>query len=591
MIFGKHVNKYYLRYWYLLLGGIIALLAVDYFQLLIPDIIGDIIDGLNAILKNKPIEEHLNLAKLKAYMIDIFVIACVMFTGRFLWRITIFTMGANVESNLRDEMFVHSEKLSREYYNTHKVGEEMALYTNDLQTIRMTFGSGIMMMIDAIFLGSFAFIKMVKIDFVLTIISCIPLVVIVLFSSFVGGIMRKKFEKRQEAYAELTDFTQENFTGMTVVKAFVKEEKEIKRFSKINNKNKKRNIEFVKFSMLLNIGISVLLNSVLIVIILFSGYSASHGGDFTIGELSKFIAYFNTITWPMMAIGQLINIRSQGKASLNRINALLDYPVEIKDEDVVDVEIKGNIKFNNLDFTYPGSTNKALENITLDIPQGTSVGILGKTGSGKTTLVDMLLRIYNVEKGSIYIDGVDIMNIGLKNLRSSIGYVPQDNFLFSKTVLDNICFSEDTNDLEKAKMYAKYASVDTNIEDFPEKYNTVLGERGVTLSGGQRQRISIARAMIKDPAILILDDSVSAVDTETEEKILGYLKETRKNKTTILVAHRISTVKDMDLIVVVDEGKVIAKGTHNELLQTSEQYKEMVLLQRLDEEEVISHEE
>lgn len=590
MIFGKHVNKFYLRYWYLLLGGIVSLLAVDYFQLLIPDIIGSIIDGLNAIIQEKPIEEQLTLAKLKGFMFDIMGIAVVMFTGRFLWRITIFTMGVNVESNLRDEMFVHSEKLSREYYNTHKVGEEMALYTNDLQTIRQTFGSGIMMMVDALFLGTLAFVKMVNIDFVLTIISCIPLVVMVLFSSMVGRIMRKKFEKRQKAYAELTDFTQENFTGITVVKAFVKELKEIDRFAKINKKNKKRNIEFVKFSMLLNIAISILLNSIILVIILFSGYKASRGENFSIGDYTRFIAYFNTLTWPMMAIGQLINIRSQGKASLNRINALLDYPVEIHDEDVVDVEIKGEIKFNNLNFSYPGSTNLALENVSLDIPAGTSVGILGKTGSGKTTLVDMLLRIYNVDKGSIYIDGVDIMNVGLENLRSNIGYVPQDNFLFSKTVLDNICFSEEQNDLEKAKLYAEYASVASNIEDFPNKYDTVLGERGVTLSGGQRQRVSIARAMYKDPAILILDDSVSAVDTETERKILGYLKETRQNKTTILVAHRISTVKDMDLIVVIDEGKIIAKGRHEELLQTSEVYKEMVLLQQLDEEEGVSHE-
>lgn len=590
MIFGKHVNKFYLRYWYLLLGGIISLLAVDYFQLLIPDIIGSIIDGLNAIGKENPQVEPLTLDQLKGFMFDIMVIAAVMFAGRFLWRITIFTMGVNVESNLRDEMFVHSEKLSREYYNTHKVGEEMALYTNDLQTIRQTFGSGIMMMIDALFLGTLAFVKMIKIDFVLTIISCIPLIVIVFFSGLVGRIMRKKFQKRQEAYAELTDFTQENFAGITVVKAFVKELKEIERFAKINKKNKKRNIDFVKFSMLLNIAITVLLNSVILVIILFSGYKASHGGNFSIGNLTRFISYFNTLTWPMMAIGQLINIRSQGKASLNRIDALLDHPVEIKDEEVIDVEIKGEIKFNNLNFSYPGSNNLALENIELEIPEGTSVGILGKTGSGKTTLVDMLLRIYNVEKGTIFIDGVDIMNIGLQNLRSNIGYVPQDNFLFSKTVLDNICFSEEKNNLEKAKLYSKYASVDTNIEDFPNKYDTVLGERGVTLSGGQRQRVSIARAMYKNPAILILDDSVSAVDTETERKILGFLKQTRKNKTTILVAHRISTVKDMDLIVVIDEGKVIAKGKHEELLQTSEVYKEMVLLQQLDEEEGVSHE-
>lgn len=590
MLFGKHINKFYLKYWYLLLVGIIALLFVNYFQLEIPKIIGSIADGLNNIIKPEEGKIPLTVEALKDFMLQIIGIAAIMFTGRFLWRINIFTLGVKVESDLRDEMFCHSEKLSREYFNTHKVGEEMALYTNDLQTIRMSFGSGTIMIVDSLFLGVLTFYYMFRLDSLLAIISLVPLVLIMISSLFVGRILKSKFQKRQEAFAALSDFTQENFSGITVVKGFVKEEKELERFAVINTRNKKHTLTFVRYSMLLNILIGLLLNAILLIIVLYSGYSAAFKGNFTIGKLSQFLGYYNTLIWPMMAIGQLINIRSQGSASLKRINAMLDHEVEIHDEDVVDVEIKGNITFKNLSFKYPGAENYSLRNIDLEIKQGMSVGVLGRTGSGKTTFSDTLLRLYNLEKGTLIIDGVDIMNIGLKNLRANIGYVPQDNFLFSKTINDNICFGLEENDLEKAKEYAGYAAVASNIEDFPEQYDTILGERGVTLSGGQRQRISIARAMIKNPPILILDDSVSAVDTETEKTILHYLQETRKDKTTILIAHRISTVKDLDLIVVLDEGKIIACGTHLELLQNSKVYQDMVLLQQLDEEEGVSHE-
>ena len=586
MIFGKHINKFYIKYWYLILVGILSLILVDYVQLEIPKIVGAIVEGLNKYIDPSVEAEKLTIEALKVLILKLPIIALLMFIGRFLWRITIFNLGIYVETDLRDEMFAHSSKLSREYYNTHKVGEEMALYTNDLQAVKMTFSNGILTLVDALFLGVLSFYNMFQIHKFLTFLALIPLALIALISNVIGRIMKKKFEARQEAFSELSDFTQENFSGITVVKAFVKEAKELSRFKKINQKNKDKNIDHVRFAMLLWMGINLLINIIFVLIIALSGYiRAASPKQFYAGDVIQFILYFETMIWPMMAISRLVNLRSQGKASLKRVNEMLDYPVEIAVENPVDVEIKGHIVYNNLTFKYPGRDVNALENICLDIPVGYKVGILGRTGCGKTTMVDLLLHMYNIEKGMITIDGVDLMDIDLHNLRESIGYVPQDNFLFSKKVIDNICFGIEENDLELAKEYAEYAAVADNIEDFPEKYDTILGERGVTLSGGQRQRVSIARAMIKNPPILILDDSVSAVDTETEEKIIQYLHDTRKGQTTIVVAHRISTVKDLDMIVILEDGKIIATGTHNELLETSQVYKDMVLLQQLDDEE------
>lgn len=586
VIFGKHINKFYLKYWYLIVVGVAALILVDVVQLEIPNIVGSIVRGLNKYTDETVEADKLTIEALKLLVIRLPMIAIAMFCGRFLWRITIFNLGVKVESDLRDEMFLHSCKLSREYYNTHKVGEDMALYTNDLQAVKNTFSNGILTLVDCLFLGLYSFYKMYNVHNKLAFLALIPLSLIAAMSFIIGKILRAKFKARQEAYSELSDFTQENFSGITVVKAFVKEQKELSRFKKINKKNRDKNLEHVRFSMLLWIGMHLLINLIFVLIIAFSGvFRSQDPNSFHADKVIEFILYFETIIWPMMAISRLIDLRSQGKTSLIRVSEMLDYEVEIRVDNPVDVNIEGEIKFNNLCFKYPGRDMEVLHNINLDIPKGTLVGILGRTGCGKTTMVDLLLHLYNVERNTILIDGVDLMDIDLHKLRESIGYVPQDNFLFSKTIEDNICFGLKENNLEVAKEYAEYAAVADNIEDFPAKYDTLLGERGVTLSGGQRQRVSIARAMIKNPPILIMDDSVSAVDTETEEKIIGYLREKRAGKTTIVVAHRISTVKDLDMIIVLEEGKIIAQGSHEELLATSKVYQDMVLLQQLDSEE------
>jgi ATP-binding cassette subfamily B protein len=388
----------------------------------------------------------------------------------------------------------------------------------------------------------------------------------------------------------MSDFTQESFSGISVIRAFVKEGRELLAFRKINKDNLDKNVEFVKASVLLSILISFFISSIIVIILGYGGYlvyqTRTHGvGAFTIGTLSKFIQFFTTLTWPMMAIGQLINLTSQGQASLKRINAMLEEDVEIKDpEDSVDHEIEGKITFNGFSFSYPNSDTLVLEDISFTLNKGESLGIVGRTGSGKTTLVDSLLRLYNLNENQVFIDDIDIMKIKLKSLRKAIAYVPQDNFLFSDTIANNISFSEDDYDLDKIQNAAILADVDENISEFPEKYQTVLGERGTTVSGGQKQRISIARALMKEAKILILDDSVSAVDTKTEEKILHNLRKTRKGKTTIFIAHRVSTIQTLDKISLLDEGRLIGFGSHQELLRTCPEYKKMVDLQRLEDE-------
>ena len=579
MLFGKYVNKYYLKYCYLFIIGIIALIAVDYYQLKIPEIYGSIIDGLSGKIE-------FNKETLLSFVKEMFIIMVVMISGRFLWRICISGVSIRIENDLREKMFNYSKDLSQDFYSEHKTGALMALYINDLQTVRMCFGNGTVMLIDAIFLGVISFVKMLRINVVLSFLSCIPLVLVVIGGGIVSKYMHIKWKARQEAFEEMSDFTQESFSGLSVIRAFVKEAKELRAFSKINKDNVDKNMDFVKFSTMLNVVIELFIQSIVVIIVGFGGYLVYTNGEvFTVGRLNEFIGYFNSIIWPMMAVARLINLRSQGTASLKRITDLLDNPITVKDgNDLTPVEeIKGGIVFNDLSFSYPGSDQKVLHNISFEIKPGESIGIIGATGSGKTTLVDLLLRIYNLEEGKIFIDGKDIMHIPLKQVRDIVSYVPQDNFLFSEKIRSNIAFAFKNSSIEDVKYYAQLADVDENIEEFKDKYDTILGERGVTVSGGQKQRISIARALMKNSSILILDDSVSAVDTKTEEKILDNLHKERKNKTTILVAHRISTVKSLDKILLIDDGRVVAFGSHEELQKTCEAYRHMVEMQRLED--------
>lgn len=589
MIFGRHVNKFYVKYGVLFLLGVAALILVDWYQLLIPDITGSIIEGIQF--------GSLTEEALKAFMLELAGIAAILVVGRFLWRIFIMGTSRRVDYELRNDMFRHAEKLSQRFYQEHKSGGLMALFTNDLNAVRMAFGPGLMMFFDVMFLGGMAFYRMYQLDAQLTFYAVIPLLMVSLLAAMVSRITGRKFKDRQKAFEHMSDFTQENFYGISVVKAFVNELREIRAFKDINTENYDKNVSFIKASTLMHVGIEVFINTIRVLMLGLGGFLVyktytTSGLDpldpayFSVGDLTRYIAYFGTMVWPMMAVGRLINMRSQANASLQRINSLLDQRVEIEDApDAATIEkLHGKIVFNNLTFRYPSAKTDSLQHISLSIEPGEMVGIIGRTGSGKTTLVDLLLRIYNLKANEILLDDTDIMKLPIRLIRDEIGYVPQDNFIFSDTIENNIGFSSDELDLNQISKIAQYSDVHDNIVDFPEGYQTLVGERGVTLSGGQKQRISIARALLKDPTILIMDDSFSAVDTKTEEMIIANLAKLRKGKTTIVIAHRISTIRYADKIVVLDEGKIVGVGSHEELLAQSPLYEEMVVRQQLEAE-------
>ncbi len=583
MIFGKTVNKYYLRYTHLFILGFIALVIVDYIQLEIPALTGQLIDQL--------VEGNIDRFGIIDIVSIIGLYALIIIVGRFLWRLFIFGASRRVDYGLRNEMFAHSEQLSNRFYSENKVGGLMAYFTNDLEAVRRAVGPGMIMFVDAVFLGGLAFYRMFSLDFALTMYSGIPLIFIAILGAYIGNKMRRKFKEAQKAFENMSDFTNENLSGISVVKAFVKEKSEIKEFLKTNQIAKDKNIEYVRMQTLLQVIIRLIVSIIFVVILGYGGYlvksTANSADPFSIGNLTTFLMLFGALIWPMMALAMIINIRSRGKASLERIEHILNEVIDVFDENVVDVEeIKGEIEFRNLSFKYPDGSEDALHNISFNIGIGETVGVLGRTGSGKTSIVDLLLRIYNVEENSIFIDGIDIMRLPLRKVRASIGYVPQDGFLFSDSISNNISLGlqKRVDVYQEIQEAARLSDVHDNIVDFSEGYETIIGERGVTLSGGQRQRLSIARALIKDPSILVMDDSISAVDTKTEETILSNLEKVRKGKTTLIIAHRISTIKDADKIIIVDEGKVIDVGTHNELMARCSFYKDMVERQKLEEE-------
>ncbi len=587
MIFGKHINRYYLRYLPMLLLGLVALVGVDYLQLKIPELYGMLLNGMN--------NGYVEIDKVKhvfdmTFLLDticmpmVWVILSIV-AGRFLWRICFFGSAVRLEEDLRNRMFAHAQKLSREYYQVNKVGDLMSLFTNDLDTVQECFGWGVMMFFDAVMLGIMAVIKMWRMDGLLTILSLIPMVFLLCSATIVGKSLAKKWDARQEAYARLSDFSQESFSGIAVIKAFVKESKELWAFKKLNEENEVTNVAHTKASVLFRVMVTLFVESVICIILGYGGYLV-YKGDFSAGDLLAFIGFFSSIIWPIMAVSELIDMSSRGKASLARVSELLDAEVVVKDrENVQPLENpKGRIEFRNLTFRYPDGEFDALENVSFTIEPGENIGLVGKTGSGKTTLVDLILRTYNVSDGTLFIDGKDVNDLTIRSVREACAYVPQDNFLFSDTIENNIAFGVDTHGLDQVIHAARMADVDSNIKEFSQGYSTVLGERGVTVSGGQKQRISIARALMKDAPILILDDSVSAVDTKTEKTIPQNLRNTRAGKTTILIAHRISTIEQMDKVLFIEDGEVIGFDTHDNLYATNPAYQKMVDLQKLEEE-------
>ena len=587
MIFGKHINRYYLRYAHWLILGLIALVGVDYLQLEIPALYGMVVNGLNnGFVEIDGVVHAFDMTLLldTICMPMVKVILLIIF-GRFLWRICFFGSAVRLEEDLRNRMFHHAQQLSREYYQVNKVGDLMSLFTNDLDTVQECFGWGVMMFFDAVMLGIMALSKMWKMDMGLTLLSLIPMAFLLASATIVGKRLAKKWDARQEAYSRLSDFSQESFSGIAVIKAFVKEAKELWAFKKLNVENEEANLAHTKASVLFRVMVTLFVESVICIILGYGGYLV-YNKVLNAGQLLEFTGYFNSVIWPIMAVSELIDMSSRGKASLARVGELLDAEVNVKDrQGVKDLEApKGRIEFRNLTFCYPDGEFDALEQVSFIIEPGENIGLVGKTGSGKTTLVDLILRTYNVADGTLFIDGQDVNDLTIRSVREACAYVPQDNFLFSDTIENNIAFGVSSHGMDAVQNAARLADVDSNIKEFSQGYGTVLGERGVTVSGGQKQRISIARALMKNAPILILDDSVSAVDTKTEKTILENLRTTRAGKTTILIAHRISTIETMDRVLFIDNGRLAAFGKHTDLYETCAEYRKMVDLQKLEEE-------
>lgn len=577
------LKPYFKKYFLYYVFGLSAIIIVDLIQLRIPMITGTITDGLQQGTMDKQ-----GLMSLMGWLLLFGFSITVL---RFIWRNFIFGTSRRVEYHLRNDFFAHLETLSTSFYNKEKTGDLMAYATNDLNAIRMLVGPAILMLLDTVVLTTIVVYQMIKTtDLTLTLLAVIPMPIIAILSLLLGKVIRQRFDEKQEAFAYLSDIVQENISGIRVIKAFVQEGYEQIQFEKTNEDNFNKNMSVVKVHALM-FPLAMLITGVSIAIALGYGGRLTMLGRITLGEFVAFIQYIMMLIWPMIAFGWFINIYSQGMASVVRFREILDTVSDIQDttkeeaitnsdRDIVPME--GEIRIENLTFRYPDTDQDALKDISLHIKKGQSVGIVGRTGSGKTTLVNLLLRMFDAPMGTIFVDGKIIREWFLKDLRQGIGYVPQDNFLFSDTIGNNISFGLDDVTQEAIEDVAKKVDVHDNIMEFEKQYETIIGERGVTLSGGQKQRVSIARALIKDPALLILDDAVSAVDTKTEERILGHLRESRKNKTTITIAHRISTVQDADCIYVLEEGRLAEYGTHLELVEKEGIYYGMVMKQQLE---------
>lgn len=554
----KALFKYTYKYRYRYILGVTFLILIDILQLFPPKIIGFLTD----IISKGKATSH----TLMKYILYIILIAVFVAAGRFVWRIFIVGTSRYVEYDMRNKFFSHLEKLSQNFYTENKTGDLMALATNDLNAIKMALGSGVIMMVDAIVLSIATITVMLTINVKLTLLSLIPLPFVTLIALRFGKIIHKKFLKVQQAFSKITDVVQENFSGIRIIKSFAQEEKEYIKFTEENLKNFDVNMSFIKVWGLFSPLIEFVSSLSFVLLIGFGGIFVIYN-YISLGNFITFNMYLGNLIWPMMAIGWVINILTRGFASLERVENVLKQKPEIYDKNVIEnTSLKGDIKISNLSFKYKGSDFPALKDINIEIKKGTTLGIIGKTGSGKSTLINLLVRLYNVEEGKIKINNNDINAIPLKTLRQNIGFVAQDPFLFSTSIAENINLPNEYMDMEKVYQSAKDADIYSNIVDFPNGFNTLIGERGVTLSGGQKQRIAISRALIKDPDILILDDCLSAVDAKTEVKILENLKRIMKERTSIIISHRISALKDSDCIIVLDDGYIVEQGTHNELL-------------------------
>lgn len=574
-LIGGYAKSRWLHY----AAGILALAAVDLMNVYIPQFTGQITDGLKA--------GTIGMDGVWRLIGLIILMGAAMAAGRFGWRYFIFGAALDVRRRLQEDLFAHLEKLSMRYYNEHKTGDLMAHFTNDMRSVQMLMGPTVVTAFDATVMLVMVLGKMMfYVDMRLTLVAVIPLLLIMYGDYYYGKVMHRKFFAKQRAFSDLTDQVQEAVSGIRVIKAFVQERQELAAFARVNRLNQDRNMAVARTQALfmplldLVIGVSGLLT------LLYGGY-LTIAGEITLGQFEAFNLYIAMLVWPMLAAGECITFISQGMASLKRIRTILDEKPEIVDgAEVKDVAaLRGEIELDGLTFAYPDQEDvTVLDSIRIHVDQGSTLAVLGRTGSGKSTLANLLLRLYDTKSDMIRIDGRPICEIPLSVLRRDVAYVPQESFLFSDTLERNIAFGAERKSREEIQRAARDACIHSNIMDFPEGYDTMVGERGVTLSGGQKQRSAIARALLKDAPILILDDALSAVDTDTEEQILHNLRVNRAGRTTIIIAHRISTIQNADRILVLDEGRAAEYGSHEELMALGGIYRSIHDKQQLEKQ-------
>ena len=563
--------------------GVIFLVAYSYVQSLSPKLLGMIIDHLS--------QRPISMERILYFLVLLMVVAFLAFFTRYTWRNYIIGNARNLECYLRQKLFTHFQTLPVQFYNNRKTGDLMAYAINDISAIRMAFGPGLALVIHGVGISTVSVISMVRsVNLKLTLLSLLPIPVIVYLLIKIGRLVQIRFKTVQETFASVSDRVQENISGIRVIKTYVQEQEEVGKFDELNKKMIDSNIKMVRVSSLLSPSIEICFG-VSFMISLIYGSGLVRSGVITLGDFVAFNGYLAMIMTPIISIGRVINISQKGLASYKRLMEIFNVQSDVNDQgaDYSITELKGTIQIKNLTFTYPDAEEPAVSDVNIKIEQGKILGIIGRTGSGKTTLMNLLLRLYPLEPGMIAIDGKDINGYPLALLRENIGYVPQDNFLFSATIKENINFFRDIYSSEEIEEATKLSCIYDSIAQFNKGFETVIGERGVNLSGGQKQRISIARAILKDPAVLVLDDALSAVDIKTEEQIIENLKQAMRSRTGIIIAHRISAIKHADEIVVMEKGRIVERGNHEELMEQKglyfdiyrEQFKEE-MLRRVD---------
>ena len=593
MLFGKYLKKYYKKYGFSMILGILVLALVDIANLAIPELIGKLVE-----LFTEGYNPDSVMKQVQVFGLEILLVSLGIFVGRVVFRLFLFSASTKTTEGLRQDLFEKAERLDQAYYHSTKTGNIMAWISSDTEEIQDYLGWGTVMLVDGFFMTTVVLVRMFMQHWVMTLFILIPIILIIVWGLLVEKVMAKLWNKRQTLFDNLYEYCEETFSGIRIIKAFLKERLQLIRFSQIAKKNKDADIKLGVVNIGFDVVIMVIIEGIVSLIIGLGGYFVYRAVNnnpvilfntpitLKTHELVTFLNYFIILIWPLIALGSVITMHARAKTSYKRIERFMDVEEAIKDkENAIELQnVKGKIEFRHLSFAYKDDPKLVLEDISFTVNPGEKIGIVGRVGSGKSTIVQLLTRLQTFDDKTIFFDDVDVNDCTIKSVREAVAAVPQENFLFSMSVEENIKFGKEGSTFENVKKAAEFSDVAKDIEGFEKKYDSLTGERGLALSGGQKQRIAISRAFIKDAPILVLDDSVSAVDTDTERKILENISNLRNGRTTIIVSSRVSTVNKLDKILILNDGKLEAFDTPKNLEKISPTYRKMVELQKLEDE-------